>query len=189
MSLSCVRGLPRDTAGREDVKQSKETGSFRINIGAPSIILLLMVFALTVFALLSIRASYNELKLTRSSRESVVSYYQADALVERTRASIDEICAETKSDEAAFAERVKELASDRLQIVEAEYPVVEFKSEINAGSWIKVRLDCSDGTARIAAHIFETEVLDGYSADAFDILDPIWIELDDEELELEVNGQ
>ena len=42
-------------------------------------ILLLIVFALTVFAALSVRASYHEMKLAEKTKESVQAYYQADS--------------------------------------------------------------------------------------------------------------
>lgn len=53
-----------------------------MNIGGASIILLLIVFALTIFAVLSVRASYHELKLAEETRRSVEAYYTVDSLAE-----------------------------------------------------------------------------------------------------------
>ncbi len=57
----------------------KHKNEFHMNIGGASIILLLIVFALTIFAALSVRASYHELKLAEETRRSVETYYEADA--------------------------------------------------------------------------------------------------------------
>lgn len=51
----------------------------QMNIGSASIMLLLMVFALTIFALLAVKASYQELKRSEKVRDSVEEYYAADA--------------------------------------------------------------------------------------------------------------
>lgn len=56
---------------------------YHMNIGGASIILLIAVFALTVFAVLSIRASYNELQMAERMRDSVQEYYRANADAEQ----------------------------------------------------------------------------------------------------------
>jgi len=60
----------------------KARGNYRFNIGGASIILILIVFALTVFAILSIKASYHELKLAQKTKEAVEEYYIADSTAE-----------------------------------------------------------------------------------------------------------
>ncbi len=67
------------------MKKSKE---YHMNIGGASIILLLVVFALTVFAVLSVRASYHEMKLADKTREYIEAYYSADAKAEEIYRSI-----------------------------------------------------------------------------------------------------
>ncbi len=159
------------------MKEKNEAGGFKINIGAPSIILLLVVFALTVFALLSIRASYNELKLARTSRESVDKYYKALGESEKLRAQIDQIRERTGSDSAAFANELSALAS----VTATEGDTVTYRSYIDDDSWIAVKLDYSAGEGRVVSHLLEGKPLEGYNASPFDILDPIWIELDEDE--------
>lgn len=56
----------------------------QMNIGSASIMLLLMVFALTIFALLAVKASYQELKRSEKVRDSVEEYYAADAKSEES---------------------------------------------------------------------------------------------------------
>lgn len=66
----------------------KHKNEFHMNIGGASIILLLIVFALTIFAALSVRASYHELKLAEETRRSVETYYKADATAESVKNAI-----------------------------------------------------------------------------------------------------
>jgi hypothetical protein len=68
----------------------KEKGNYRFNIGGASIILLLVVLALTLFAVLSIRASYHELQLTKKTTEVVEEYYLADAKAEDILMQVNE---------------------------------------------------------------------------------------------------
>lgn len=60
----------------------KKTNEYHMNIGGASIILLIIVFALTIFAILSVRASYHEMKLATKTRESVENYYELDSEAE-----------------------------------------------------------------------------------------------------------
>ncbi len=61
------------------MKKNKE---YHMNIGGASIILLLVVFSLSIFAVLSIRSSYHELKLAQKTQEAVEAYYNADTRAE-----------------------------------------------------------------------------------------------------------
>lgn len=65
-----------------------ENSKYHMNIGGASVILLIAVFALTVFAVLSIRASYNEKQMAERGRDAVESYYTADTKAEETYAGI-----------------------------------------------------------------------------------------------------
>lgn len=60
----------------------KEKNGLVINVGTSSVVLILMVISLSVFALLSIRASNSELKLAIKTGESVQEYYDADKAAE-----------------------------------------------------------------------------------------------------------
>lgn len=64
---------------------------YQMNIGGASILLLLVVFAMTVFAVLSMRASYHEVKMAEKTRDSIQSYYNADAKVEDTKMLVAKI--------------------------------------------------------------------------------------------------
>lgn len=77
----------------------KENKGLVMNVGTSSVILILLVFALSVFALLSIRASNSELQLTEKTGESIQEYYQADKDAQYALCYIKKIVADFKVEE------------------------------------------------------------------------------------------
>lgn len=69
----------------------RDKKTLKLNVGIPSIILILLVLALSVFAVLSIRAAYNELKLAKKTKESVTAFYKADSEATFVLAKLDEL--------------------------------------------------------------------------------------------------
>ena len=74
----------------------KERKGLLLSVGTPSILLVLLVFVLSVFALLSIRASANEQKLADKTAKSVKEYYAADAKAEYALGYIDSVLESAK---------------------------------------------------------------------------------------------
>ena len=70
------------------MKQSKK---YNVNIGGATVLLVLVVFALTVFAVLSLRASYQELSMARLSNQSIQRFYKVDSIAEEIYAKVCEI--------------------------------------------------------------------------------------------------
>ncbi len=66
-------------------------GSIRLNIGGASILVILLVLSLTIFALLSIRTSYHELKLSEKTVGNVEEYYLADSKAEEILMQLGEL--------------------------------------------------------------------------------------------------
>lgn len=81
-------------------------------MGGASVILILLVLALSVFALLALRSSYNERKLARRTAESVQDYYKMDARAEKLFARIDALLGDAYSDRDAPVEA--DVVSDAL---------------------------------------------------------------------------
>lgn len=73
----------------------KENKELVFNVGTPSILLILIVFVLSTFAILSIQASDNEWKLAEKTGESVKQYYAADEKAEYVLCYIDAILKNT----------------------------------------------------------------------------------------------
>lgn len=74
----------------------KERKGLVFNVGTPSILVILLVFVLCVFALMSIQASNNEKKLADKTGASVQEYYQADQKAEYAKAYISAVLQSTE---------------------------------------------------------------------------------------------
>lgn len=74
----------------------KEKRGLIVNVGTPSILVILVVFVLAVFAILSIGASSNELKLAAKTGASVKEYYEADQKVEVSLCYLDKVLQDTE---------------------------------------------------------------------------------------------
>lgn len=69
----------------------KENKGFVLNVGTASILLVLLVFVLSVFAVLSIQASNGEWKLAQKTGKAVQDYYEADQKAEYMLCRVDTI--------------------------------------------------------------------------------------------------
>lgn len=67
---------------------SRKNGMVK-NIGIVSMILIVLAFVLTAFAVLSIKASYSEYRFAKKTGSSVQTYYTADSKAEEMLAYID----------------------------------------------------------------------------------------------------
>ena len=75
--------------------------SIKANLGGPSIILIILVLALSIFALLGLRSSSNEKKLAVKTAESIADYYKMNARAEEILAQAEDILATCGEDTAA----------------------------------------------------------------------------------------
>ncbi len=77
------------------------------NVGTSSVILVIVVFALAVFAVLSVKASNSDLVLAKKTREAMQSYYKADTEAERLLMQIDQILKNYYDDLSGLALKVQ----------------------------------------------------------------------------------
>ena len=63
----------------------------RMNTGGALVIMVILVVAMSLFAVLAIQSSLNEKRLSTKTKEGIENYYKLDAEAERIYASIDEI--------------------------------------------------------------------------------------------------
>ena len=80
----------------------------RINSGGALVILVILVVAMSIFAILAVQSSLNEKKLSAKTDESIRTYYRMDAEAERVYAKIDEII-KTSEDLSSDLAKLKEL--------------------------------------------------------------------------------
>ena len=69
----------------------KQKSEYRVGIGASSILMILVVLALTALALLSYNSARSTETLTQRNRAMTVAYYQATATAQRKLASMDQL--------------------------------------------------------------------------------------------------
>ena len=90
--------------------------SIKANLGGPSIILIILVLALSIFALLALRSSSGEKKLAKKTAESVSEYYKMNGRAEEIFALADEIIsnngAENAKEQLSGIPEVKEVVMD-----------------------------------------------------------------------------
>ena len=63
----------------------------RMNTGGALVILVILVVAMSLFAVLAIQSSLNEKRLSTKTKEGIENYYKLEAEAERIYAGIDEI--------------------------------------------------------------------------------------------------
>ena len=82
----------------------------RMNTGGALVILVILVVAMSLFAVLAIQSSLNEKKLSNKTKEGIENYYKLDAEAERIYARIDEIVAKSNniSSELTELKEIKE---------------------------------------------------------------------------------
>lgn len=64
---------------------------YKMNVGGSSIILIIVVFALSIFAVLSIKASNSDLVLAKKTRATMDQYYAADGKAEERLSEISQV--------------------------------------------------------------------------------------------------
>lgn len=149
------------------MKTQEKTTVFRMNIGGASIILILVVISMCIFAILSVRASYNELKLARNSRDYVEEYYRADAKAERFVAGISKMLSEGSDFYSAASETAASLAPE-VRYSSIREDSAECRIIVRAGTDLVTVVKYEDGKAVCVKRALETEQFDNYAPDTFD---------------------
>ncbi|MDO5518960.1 MAG: hypothetical protein Q4G58_00570 [bacterium] len=85
----------------------KKKREFKLNVGGSSIILIIVVFALAIFAVLSIKASNSDLVLAKKTRDSVQAYYKADTEAENILMQVDQALEQYETNASDEALKVK----------------------------------------------------------------------------------
>ena len=101
----------------------KTNREFKWNVGGSLIILIIVVFALAIFSVLSIKASNSDLVLAKKTRDSVEEYYNADAEAEILLMKINQQLLEYRENPSG------EVLKVRLQMVVGDTGVVDAKSD------------------------------------------------------------
>ena len=98
----------------------------RMNTGGALVILVILVVAMSLFAVLAIQSSLNEKKLSVKTKEGIENYYMLDAEAERVYAKIDGIVVKSEDIAEKLNEykEFKDAATDgdvKVEISDIEY--------------------------------------------------------------------
>lgn len=93
----------------------RENKGLILNVGTPSVLVILVVFVLSVFSILSVGASANEVKLAEKTATSVKEYYEADQKAEYSLLYISNIIKE--SDLATLEENIVGLEAGKEEAI------------------------------------------------------------------------
>ena len=143
------------------MSNQENSNSFKLNIGGPSIILLLTVLGLAVFSILAVRAAYSGLGMARTSQSAVAAYYEAEGIVQTTEFRIREALAASDVDSIAGIDHV----------ISVEPGIIVYEVPVNDRSVIHVELKGSDDYSqlKIADHRLVVESAGEYSGSAFEV--------------------
>lgn len=122
----------------------------RMNTGGALVILVILVVAMSLFAVLAIQSSLNEKRLSTKTKEGIENYYKLDAEAERIYAGIDEIVSTSNnvsSDLTEFRtknEMKKDDGSIKVEISDIKYegdrPTLVKYSVINGDKSLNVEI-------------------------------------------------
>ena len=117
----------------------------RMGVGASSILLILVVVSLTLFASLSLIQARADATLTQKTAASIRTFYEADAKAQQTIAALDDALMQ-----GAAPESVEGVA---LQ-ADGNYGFLVTASD---GHTLRVSLDLSGGRCQILSYRYENE--------------------------------
>ena len=104
----------------------------RMNSGGALVILVILVVTMSLFAVLAIRSSLNEKKLSLKTKEGIENYYMLDAEAERIYARIDGIVAKG-NDVAKELNEYKEFKSAEAEgNIKVEISDIQYEGEMPA---------------------------------------------------------
>ena len=142
--------------------------SFKMNIGGPSIILLLTVLGLAVFSILAVRAAYSGLKMARTSQSAVAEYYEAEGQAQEIEYRIREAVMGTP---VTSAEDARLALGGIGQIVSVDADRIVYEVPVNDNSVIHVEMTSVSGFSelKVTDHRLIVDSQGGYSGSAFEI--------------------
>ena len=129
---------------------------FKINIGGSSIILIIVVFALAIFAVLSIKASNSDLVLAKKTRTAISQFYQADSMAEEYLGKLDQVLKTEKTSDALQA-ALKDVSFQPVLKAKSESTgSISYEVMINESATLQVALNYSLDAAKTSAYDITT---------------------------------
>lgn len=115
----------------------------RMGVGASSILLILVVVSLTLFASLSLMQARGDAALTQKTAESIATYYEADARAQEKLAALDDALQQGKLSESVEG------------VVKQPDGTLAFSIAAQDGHVLHVLTDPSGGICKILSYRYE----------------------------------
>lgn len=148
---------------------------YHLNIGGASLLLLIVVFAMSIFAVLSIRASFHELQMAEKNRDAAEAYYLADAAAEEIYARLaltwQELNRAQRSDGAAVLEQAGDFSQELF--FEAAGDCLTYFVEVDYNKSIQVTIQFSEDTCQVLNWRLVNEENGSYDGEEIEIWDGI----------------
>ncbi len=106
-----------------------------VGLGTPSIILIVVVFAMVIFALLALRSAQAEKKLAAKTAQAVENYYALGTTTEETLALVDNL--------------IKTEQTDKFKKIEAVPFVTKVTPDDNKTCTVEMFVESNDGNTGI----------------------------------------
>ena len=152
--------------------KEQKGGEFKLNVGLPSIILLLCVLGLSLFAILTIRAAYNGLKTARTSRDAVQEYYKAEVKSDRIKLMIAGEMNDCIS-QGLQQDRLEEKLRSVEGVESVKDGTLTYSVRVNDYSSIRVLMSVLAETDAYGMHVLSHRLvvddMEGYSGNGFEI--------------------
>lgn len=148
------------------MKKSFES-EFKMNSGAATIILLITVIGLSVFASLAIKAAYSEKHLAGVSADKLAEYYTADARAE-------EIVFAVRESSAAGHQYITDTEADITELEYSDGSMACYHIDVNDTSYIELILSRDPDAycgIRVDSRRLVVPGMEGYAAGGFEIVD------------------
>jgi type II secretory pathway component PulJ len=125
----------------------------RMGIGASSILLILVIVSLTLFASLSLIQARADAALTQKTAVSTAAYYEADARAQQTIALLDDALQEGVSPETVEGVLLQEDQTAAFAIEASDGHVLRVIADISSGRCIiqSYRYESAEGWAQESA--------------------------------------
>lgn len=108
----------------------------RMGVGASSILLILVIVSLTLFASLSLIQARADASLTQKTVVSTAAYYEADAQAQQTLALIDDALMQSKSPETVEGVLVQADQTVAFSVPASDGHVLRVTADVASGSCV-----------------------------------------------------
>lgn len=130
----------------------------RMNTGGALVILVILVLAMSLFALLAVRSSLNERKLSIKTKESIKNFYLMDAEATELYAQIDGIIAKSSDIKSDLTELKDVREAQKNNGFSVQISDIQYNGDVPAFISYKIKKDEKELNVNIAVNGRKTTI-------------------------------